>query len=132
MFKSAGAQGELNGILDAGSQIQGELYFEDTFRVDGKVLGKVVSKGNLIVGENGDIDGEIRVRRAIVSGTVKGQVYASEKVEITTVGKVFADLFTPTLVIEEGAFFEGSCSMKTQQAGAEQQKVARLAVAKES
>lgn len=132
MFKSGGAQGELNGILDAGSQIQGELRFEDTFRVDGKIVGKVVSKGILIVGEKGDIDGEIRVRQAFVAGTAKGQVHASERVEITSSGKVLADLFTPALVIEEGAFFEGGCSMKAQRDGSEQQKVARLPLAKES
>jgi cytoskeletal protein CcmA (bactofilin family) len=110
-FRSASPQGELNGFLDAGSHMTGELSFEDTFRIDGKLTGKIVSGGDLIVGENGKVDGEIEVRRVFVSGAVHGTVRVSERVEITATGKVFADLFTPTLTIEEGAFFEGRCSM---------------------
>ena len=53
MFKGDEAKGELNGFLDAGSHIQGELHFEDTFRIDGKVTGKIQSAGDLVVGERG-------------------------------------------------------------------------------
>jgi hypothetical protein len=74
MFKSA--QGDLNGFLDAGSHIVGELHFDDTFRIDGKLTGKVISDGELVVGERGEVDGEIDVRRVYVSGIVKGRVRA--------------------------------------------------------
>ncbi len=119
MFKNtAQTPGELNGFLDAGSHIQGELSFEDTFRVDGKVTGTVQSKGELVVGERGEVDGEIRVGRLFVTGVVKGQVEAIQGVEIHAKGKVFARLDTPSLIIEDGALFEGQCSMKSRQAGA--------------
>ncbi len=131
MFKGLGTQGDLNGFLDAGSLINGELRFEDTFRVDGKIVGKVVSEGELIVGEKGDVDGEIRVRRVYVSGTVKGQVHA-EKIEITPAGRVMADLFAPTLVIEAGAFFEGTCSMKRAASVNDRPKIAQLSRVKET
>ena len=111
-LRSSGAQGDLNGFLDAGSHMTGELHFEDTFRIDGKFSGSVVSDGDLIVGERGDVDGEIRVRRVFVSGTVRGSLRAAERVEITAVGKVKADVFTPSLMIEDGAYFEGRCSME--------------------
>ncbi|MDA8015895.1 MAG: polymer-forming cytoskeletal protein [Thermoanaerobaculia bacterium] len=107
------SQGDLNGFLDAGSHIQGELRFEDTFRVDGRVEGGVVSDGVLIVGDRGEIDGEIRVRRIFVSGVLRGRVDAEEYLEITSNGRVFADLEVANLKIEEGAVFEGRCSMKT-------------------
>lgn len=118
MFKNASPQGEINGFLDAGSHMNGELSFEDTFRIDGKLTGKVVSDGDLIVGENGHVDGEIAVRRVFVSGTVHGTMRVADRVEITANGKVYADLFTPTLTIEEGAFFEGQCSMGKKASGA--------------
>jgi cytoskeletal protein CcmA (bactofilin family) len=72
IFKGDEAKGELNGFLDAGSHIQGELHFEDTFRIDGKVTGKIQSAGDLVVGEKGEVDGEIYVGRLFVSGSVKG------------------------------------------------------------
>ena len=111
MFKSD-APGELNGFLDAGSKMTGELSFEDTFRVDGSLEGSVSSKGDLVVGDGGEIDGEITVGRLFVSGTVKGVVKALSRIEITPSGKVEAEIHTPALVIEEGAFFEGACHMQ--------------------
>ena len=132
MFKSEGG-GDLNGFLDAGSHIEGDLHFEDTFRVDGRLTGRVVSNGDLVVGEQGQVEGEIRVGRIFISGTVKGSVLAAKRVEITAQGKVNADLETPSLMIEDGAFFEGRCSMGTRsQATAERAVVARMPLKKES
>ena len=97
--------------MDSGSLIRGELHFDDEFRVEGQIHGHVISNGRLIVGDKGEIDGEVQAREVIISGTVKGQVQTTEKVEITATGRVFANLFTPSLIIEEGAYFEGSCAM---------------------
>ncbi len=133
MFKSSGSQGDLNGFLDAGSHMTGELHFEDTFRIDGRFTGTVVSDGDLIVGERGDVDGEIRVCRVYVSGTVRGALRASERVEVTSAGKVLADVYTPSLTIDDGAFFEGRCSMErleTQPKEPERKKVAQMPLGK--
>jgi cytoskeletal protein CcmA (bactofilin family) len=109
--KSDGSHGDLNGFLDAGSHIQGDLHFEDTFRIDGRLTGKVTSKGDLIVGDGGRIEGEIEAGRVYVSGVVKGLIRASRRLEIAQRGKVYADVQTTALIIEEGAFFEGRCAM---------------------
>jgi len=116
IFKTDPSSGDLNGFLDSGSRIEGELSFDTTFRVDGKLTGKVTSDGNLNVGEGGEIDGEIRVGQIFISGTVRGEVHAARRVQIAAKGKAFADLHTPSLVIEDGALFEGRCSM-TRDAG---------------
>ena len=128
MFKGSGAQGDLNGFLDAGSHMTGELNFEDTFRIDGKFTGSIVSEGELIIGDRGDVDGDIRVKRVFVSGTVRGALHAAERLEITAAGKVMADVFTPSLMIDEGAFFEGRCSMERLETGPE--KVTPMPLAK--
>lgn len=117
MAKKTHAQGDLNGFLDAGSFIEGQLHFEDTFRIDGRLTGGVTSKGDLVIGENGDIDGDIKVRRIFISGKLSGTLRASEVVEITSKGKVTARLFTPSLTVEEGAYFEGYCSMEKEEPG---------------
>ncbi len=129
MFKD-NPRGDLNGFLDAGSHINGELHFDDTFRVDGKLTGKVVSEGDLVVGEQGEVDAKVKVGRIFVSGVVRGSIEASKRAELTVGGKVYADVSTPTLVIEEGAFFEGNCQMQapTSQMQAPTSKVRRLPV----
>jgi cytoskeletal protein CcmA (bactofilin family) len=111
IFKSDGRQSDLNGFLDSGSHLKGELRFDASFRVDGKLTGAVTSDGDLIVGESGEIDGEIRVGQIFISGTVRGTVQAARKIQIAPSGKLFAEIDTPALVIEDGATFEGSCSM---------------------
>ncbi|MGB3562557.1 MAG: polymer-forming cytoskeletal protein [Thermoanaerobaculia bacterium] len=111
IFKGDEAKGELNGFLDAGSHIQGELHFEDTFRIDGKVTGKIQSAGDLVVGENGEVDGEIHVGRLFVSGSLKGSAEAANRLELTAGCRVTANIKAPSLIIEDGAFFEGRCSM---------------------
>jgi cytoskeletal protein CcmA (bactofilin family) len=111
IFKSDGKQSDLNGFLDNGSHVHGELRFQTSFRVDGKFDGSVVSEGDLIVGDGGEVDGDLRVGQIVVSGIVRGTIRASRRVHISPSGKVFADVDTPTLVIEDGALFEGRCSM---------------------
>jgi cytoskeletal protein CcmA (bactofilin family) len=63
------------------------------------------------VGETGQVDASIKVGVLSVSGTIKGTIIATEKVEIHKTGKVYGDIFTPVLNIEEGAIFEGKCQM---------------------
>jgi cytoskeletal protein CcmA (bactofilin family) len=104
--------GELNGFLDAGSHIKGELHFEDTFRIDGKLTGTAISEGDLVVGAGGEVDGEVRTARVFISGTVRGRIQAARRVEITSQGRVFAEIDTPSLVMEDGALFEGQCTMR--------------------
>lgn len=111
IFKSDGKQSDLNGFLDSGSHLEGELRFEASFRVDGKLTGVVRSEGDLIVGESGEVEGELYVGQIFISGTVRGTIHASRKIQIAPNGKVFAELDTPSLVIEDGATFEGQCAM---------------------
>lgn len=107
------AGGDLNGFLDRGSSFRGELEFEDTMRIDGRFNGKVISKNELIVGESATIEGEIHVGTIAISGTVIGKIKADQRIEIHRSGRVFCELETPALVIEEGATFQGSCVMDT-------------------
>lgn len=113
IFKSdsSGKQSDLNGFLDTGSHFKGELRFETSFRVDGRFTGTVASDGDLIVGEGGEVDAEVNVGQIFVSGTVRGRIRAARKVQISPTGKVLAEIDTPTLVIQDGAFFEGHCTM---------------------
>ena len=106
-----GKSGELNGFLDRGATFKGEMEFEDTMRIDGRFNGRIVSKNELIVGESAHIEGDIHVGRIAISGTVVGKIVADQRVEIHRNGKVYSDIETPALIIEEGAIFQGNCVM---------------------
>jgi cytoskeletal protein CcmA (bactofilin family) len=112
MIKIKGLTSEdLNGFLDVGCELLGELRFRDTFRIDGFLKGKVVSDNTLVVGESGQVDAEIDCGTVSIRGTVSGRVQAREKIELLAGSKVTATLVAPRLLIEEGAFFQGDCDM---------------------
>lgn len=126
--------GEINGFLNKGVTIKGEIRFQDMLRLDGKVEGKIVSDSHLVVGASAEINGEVIVGRATLSGTVRGTVKASDRIELLKGGKIYADLTTPKLIIEEGAFFEGRCIMDPKSAASkpsmaivDQQQIAKKA-----
>lgn len=110
-FLGRGSHGELNGFLDAGSHMEGDLHFEQNFRIEGRFTGTIRSEGDLVVGEKGEVEGEIRTGRVVVTGTVRGRIAVSRRAEIGPGGKVFGDIETPALIVDDGAFFEGRCQM---------------------
>jgi cytoskeletal protein CcmA (bactofilin family) len=112
-MKPRGEGATLNGFLDKGSHLKGELSFEETFRIDGKFEGKIPTGSELILGDSSEVDAEIHVERLSINGSLKGSVHASERIEIHPRARVTADLQTPVLRIEEGAFFQGSCDMSS-------------------
>ncbi len=107
------ADEELNGFIDEGSEVLGELRFRNTFRIDGRVKGRIVSENNLIVGETGEVEAEIDCGVVSIRGKVVGQVRARQRIELLTGAQVFGTLSTPKLSVEEGALFQGDCDMKT-------------------
>jgi cytoskeletal protein CcmA (bactofilin family) len=105
-------EGRLSGYVGNGTILTGETSFQAMLRIDGHLTGKVSSEsGTLIVGSSGRVDANIAVASAIVSGTINGDVVATEKLELTRTARVIGNVQTPRLVIEDGAIFEGGCTM---------------------
>ncbi len=97
----------LNGFVDSGCMIKGELEFADSFRVDGRVEGAIRSRAELVIGEDGSVEGEIEVARCLVGGEVRGVVRGAEKIVLHASAKVWGELSAPLVVMEDGAFLEG-------------------------
>lgn len=102
------ARGELDGFLDAGSALAGELRFADTFRIEGKVSGRIVSPGELIIGERAEVEADIEVGRLLVCGRLRGRAVA-ERIELAAGSRVEAELVTPALVVAPGAHLRVRC-----------------------
>ncbi len=100
------------GFIDRDTEFTGDIRFKDSFRIDGKFCGKVLSGVGLIVGESAEVDADIDVHHVSINGRVKGAIRAKEKIEIFSQGRVVGTLVAPKLIIEEGAFFQGSCQME--------------------
>lgn len=102
----------VSGFLDKDTEINGDIRFKENFRIDGNFKGKILSGNGLIIGETGDVEAEIEVNSISVNGRVKGSIKAKDRIEIFSRGRVSGTIIAPKLIIEEGAFFQGSCQME--------------------
>ena len=109
MASSAGAN--LTAFIDQGSEFEGKLSFKDTVRIDGTFSGEISSENTLIVGETGVIEAKIRSNTVVVSGNVVGNIVATRQIVLHKSAVVQGDMSSPSLVIEEGAVFNGQLSM---------------------
>ena len=100
-------------ILDVSAAMQGSLIFSDpvNLRINGKFEGSLTTKGSLIIGSSADVRADISGEDVVVSGTVKGNIRASEGIKLTSTAKVFGDIDTLQITIEQGAVFNGKCRM---------------------
>jgi len=99
-------------ILTPGCHFNGKLYCKGSSRIGGKIEGEIVSQGLLIIEEEAIITAEIKAEEAVIQGQVQGKVEATTRVELSSSSRFDGDVVTPSLVINEGAIFNGNTSMK--------------------
>jgi cytoskeletal protein CcmA (bactofilin family) len=97
--------------ISGGVIIEGKLTSNGNVRIDGRVNGDVNANGSIIIGENGEITGEINADVINLGGKVTGTVNAREKLVLEAKSILKGDLITKILVIEAGAYFEGKSNM---------------------
>lgn len=115
-------EGRLSGYVGSGTVLTGETSFQAMLRIDGHLTGRITSEsGTLIVGADGRVDANILVGAAVISGTVNGDIMAMEKIELGRTARVIGNIQAPRFVIEDGAVFEGNCSMLKAKEALEQQ-----------
>ena len=112
--------GTLSGFIASGTLITGEASFKSLLRIDGRFSGRINSAtGTLIVGSGGQVDANVEVSIATIHGVVNGDVVAGQRIELGRAGKLNGNIQTPSLMIEQGGIFEGSCKMVQQKAATE-------------
>ena len=99
-------------VIDQGCGFEGRLTFVGTLIVNGKLQGELISSDTVIVGETGVVQADLRVGSVILAGQSSGHITASKRVELRRNARIFGDIVTPVLVVEEGVIFDGHCKMK--------------------
>jgi cytoskeletal protein CcmA (bactofilin family) len=106
----ANAPDRLNRIVE-GTSIQGEIISESNIRIDGYVKGIITTKGRLVIGASGSVDGEIICQNADIEGTITGTLKVEDLLSLKSTAKIIGDIVTTKLAIESGAEFSGTCNM---------------------
>jgi len=102
-------ENKITGFCDKETDFKGDLHFKGSFRIDGRFKGKIDSDSILIIGDNGKVEADVKVGHLIISGEIKGNIQASQKVEIHSNGRVMGTIISPKLIVEEGAYLEANC-----------------------
>ncbi len=101
----------IRAFLGEGTEFKGVITFEGTVRVDGVLEGEVITDDTFIIGTAANVKAEVKAGVVIVMGRMEGKIEAKEKCEIRVGSRVSGEIFTPSIYIEEGAVFEGTCHM---------------------
>jgi cytoskeletal protein CcmA (bactofilin family) len=103
---------EITALLGRGTSFEGKLHFEGRVRIDGFFKGEIQSDDILILGDGAEVEADIVVATVIVrGGSLKGNVRARTAIEIHAPAKVVGDLHSPSLFIDRGVEFQGTCKM---------------------
>jgi cytoskeletal protein CcmA (bactofilin family) len=103
--------GGIDAFLGKGTRVTGKLVFEGTGRIEGQVEGEISAQETLTIGAGALVKASIMGAAIIIEGRVTGDVTAHQRVELRAASRVQGNITTPSLVVHEGAFFEGQCSM---------------------
>lgn len=101
----------VNSVIGKGTEFEGTIRTRETFRVEGLVKGHIISEGTLIIGNGGKVDGRIDAADILVGGEAYGELYATNKVEANSSGRIYGNIHTKSLIVDERAIFEGTCEM---------------------
>lgn len=98
-------------IISHGVKLEGKISSGGSIRVDGIIQGDIISQGNVTVGEQGDVSGQINAQTIAIGGKVVGSVNAKDKLTLESKANLKGDIFTKILVVEAGARFDGKSNM---------------------
>jgi len=109
--KSSGSSGEFTTVIGADAVFKGELSFEKGVRVDGRIEGRITTKGHLAVSTGGRLQADVVASNIIVEGEVHGNLTATDRVELRKTARLQGDICAAKLLVAEGACFTGQCAV---------------------
>ena len=108
---SSKPQNRIDCLIGAGTRVEGNVIFSGGLRVDGHVKGSIIAEegksGTLVISEQAQVEGEIRVPHVVINGSVCGPVNSAEYVELQTKANVTGDVYYNTLEMQLGAVVQG-------------------------
>ena len=111
-MKTSEKTGELSTILGKNSRFEGKIIVEHSLRVDGTHVGDIQTSDTVIIGKEGYVEGNVKAKVLILGGRMKGNADSKDKVVLESKAEFQGEIKTNKLVIDEGATFDGKCSMK--------------------
>ncbi len=101
----------IDNLVGAGNTFKGEFNLTGPLRVDGTILGEIVTNSRIHISRTGHVEGNLEAKAIDIGGTFTGNLKASEHIIIRSKAYVKANILANTLEVEEGAIFTGQCKV---------------------
>lgn len=111
LIKNEKSPANVPNQLNAGTTIDGSITIDGHLRLDGKIKGDITCSGKVVIGEKGEVVGNIHCQSADIMGAVHGDVQVKENTSLFAKSMVKGNIFTLSINIEPGAVFNGKCMM---------------------
>lgn len=111
MAKKTNQSVVVNTVIGAGTEFVGDLRTKDTTRIDGTIRGNIQSEGMVVIGTNGQVEGNINAVEVSIAGMIRGDMTAQNRIEILSSAHIEGNITTKSLCIDEHAVFQGVCNM---------------------
>ncbi len=105
--------GDIETIIGRETIITGDLQGSGNIRIDGRIDGKIFTTGNVVIGESGNVQGDIKASNLIVGGLVTGNADCDGNLSIQATGQLVGDVRVRSLNIADGGVFKGRSDMDT-------------------
>lgn len=103
---------KVNTIIGAGTVLEGAmLKGAGTVRIDGKYVGETIIQGDLIIGENGIVEGNIMASQGLIAGTIHGNIVCEKQIHLTSTAVINGNISSAVLIVDEGAKLTGNCQI---------------------
>lgn len=112
-FRLSNESDKVDTVIGESVIIDGPIFSKREIKIDGIVHGSVTTKANLFLGPDSVVDGDIQGKDITICGKVKGNVFAKGRVIVTSKANISGNMSMDQLVVDEGACFNGRCSMQT-------------------
>lgn len=99
-------------LIGNNAAFEGSLKTSGLLRIDGQFNGDIDVSGNIIIGQEGKVIGNVKTDNIEVSGIVDGNIIASGQLKICSSGKLYGDIEVESFIVEDKATFDGKCKMK--------------------
>lgn len=110
-IKNGNGENQARNLIAHGTRIEGDIDSAGDIRIEGYISGTVKTKGKIVVGESGQIEGQVQCQSADISGRAKIKLEVSELTTLRATSNFTGDIITKKISIEPGAVFSGSCQM---------------------
>jgi cytoskeletal protein CcmA (bactofilin family) len=98
-------------LISNGTDITGDIKSTGDIRIDGTLSGNLATKGKVVIGPTGKVNGEVVCKNSEVSGSIEGKIIVNQLLILKASSKILGDIVTSKLSIEPGAMFSGNCKM---------------------